>query len=131
RGFQLDTSAFEALESRRKALQTTTEALQSKRNALSKQIGQLKSKGEDTSAVMAEVAGIGAELAAVAEDNERIQGEFSQWLMNLPNLPADRVPEGRDETANIEQRRWAPGGGTEPPKLSFEPRDHVDVGAAL
>jgi len=131
RGFELDTSAFEALESRRKALQTTTEALQSKRNALSKQIGQLKSKGEDTSAVMAEVAGIGAELAAVAEDNERIQGEFSQWLMNLPNLPADRVPEGRDETANIEQRRWAPGGGTEPPKLSFEPRDHVDVGAAL
>jgi len=131
RGFELDAGAFEALEARRKSLQTSTETLQARRNSLSKQIGQLKSKGEDTSAVMAEVAGIGTELAAVAAQNEEVQQAFSQWLMNLPNLPAERVPDGRDENANVEQRRWAPGGGIEPPTLPFEPRDHVDVGAGL
>jgi seryl-tRNA synthetase len=73
RGFALDAAAFEALESRRKALQTTTESLQARRNALSKTIGQLKAKGEDTSAVMAEVAGIGEELATVAKQNEEVQ----------------------------------------------------------
>src|SRR5690606_28148699 len=131
RGFELDATAFEALEARRKSLQTATESLQAKRNALSKTIGQLKAKGEDTSAVMAEVAGIGAELDSMAKQNEEVQEAFAQWLMTLPNLPADRVPDGRDETGNVEQRRWAPGGGTEPPTLPFAPRDHVELGAAL
>ena len=62
RKYQLDVSAFSALEAERKAIQTRTEELQGKRNALSKQIGMLKGKGEDTTAVMAEVAGLADEL---------------------------------------------------------------------
>ena len=66
RKYQLDVSAFNALEAERKQIQTRTEELQGKRNSLSKQVGMLKGKGEDASAVLAEVAGIGDELKSSA-----------------------------------------------------------------
>jgi seryl-tRNA synthetase len=122
----LDVEGFQSLESERKTIQTRTEELQARRNSLSKQIGQLKSKGEDTSAVMAEVGGIGDELKASAERLEMIQAELSAMLMAVPNLPHESVPEGADENANVEVRRW----GT-PRSFDFEPKDHVDLGAPL
>ncbi len=122
----LDVERFQSLESERKTIQTRTEELQARRNSLSKQIGQLKAKGEDSSAVMAEVGGIGDELKASAERLEVIQADLSAILMAVPNLPHDSVPEGADENANVEVRRW----GT-PRSFDFEPRDHVDLGAPL
>ena len=122
----LDVAAYTALENERKSLQTKTEDLQARRNSLSKQIGMLKGKGEDTAPVMAEVAGIGDELKAGAERLEALQGELNTILMGLPNLPADSVPLGADETGNVEVRRW----GT-PGKFDFAVKDHVDVGAPL
>ena len=122
----LDVAAYTALENERKSLQTKTEDLQARRNSLSKQIGMLKGKGEDTAPVMAEVAGIGDELKASAERLEALQGELNTILMGLPNLPADSVPLGADETGNVEVRRW----GT-PGKFDFAVKDHVDVGAPL
>lgn len=131
RGFTLDADAFRALEAERKAVQTHTETLQAKRNALSKSIGQLKAKGEDTSAVMAEVAGLGDELKASAEANDAIQARVDAWLLAIPNLPHESVPEGRSSDDNVEVRRWAPGGGTEPAPLGFAAKDHVDLGTPL
>jgi seryl-tRNA synthetase len=122
----LDVERFQSLESERKTIQTRTEELQARRNSLSKQIGQLKAKGEDTSAVMAEVGGIGDELKASAERLEVIQADLSAMLMAVPNLPHESVPEGADENANVEVRRW----GT-PRSFDFAPRDHVDLGAPL
>lgn len=122
----LDVERYSALENERKGVQMRTEELQSRRNSLSKQIGMLKGKGEDASAVMAEVGGIGDELKAAAERLEAIQAELSTMLMSVPNLPDDSVPEGADESGNVEVRRW----GT-PRTFDFEVRDHVDVGAAL
>jgi seryl-tRNA synthetase len=122
----LDVAAFTALETERKTLQTRTEDLQARRNSLSKQIGMLKGKGEDTAAVMAEVAGIADELKASAERLEVLQGELNDILMGLPNLPDDAVPAGRDETGNVEVRRW----GT-PATFDFPVKDHVDVGEPL
>ena len=122
----LDVERFQSLESERKTIQTRTEELQARRNSLSKQIGQLKSKGEDSSAVMAEVGGIGDELKSSAERLEVIQADLSAMLMAVPNLPHESVPEGADENANVEVRRW----GT-PRSFDFEPRDHVDLGAPL
>jgi seryl-tRNA synthetase len=122
----LDVERFRALEAERKQIQTATEQAQARRNALSKQIGQLKGKGEDTSALMAEVGGIGSAQAAGAERLEAIQAELQQMLMGVPNLPQAGVPEGADESANVELRRW----GT-PRAFDFTPRDHVELGAAL
>ncbi|MDZ7591719.1 MAG: serine--tRNA ligase [Rubrivivax sp.] len=122
----LDVARFTALEAERKQIQVATEQLQARRNALSRQIGQLKAQGGDTAAVMAEVGGIGVELDTGARRLELIQAELQQMLMSLPNLPQASVPQGADETGNVEVRRW----GT-PGQFDFTPRDHVDVGAAL
>ncbi len=122
----LDVPRYSALEAERKQIQTATEQLQARRNAASKQIGQRKGKGEDTSALMSEVNGIADELKAGAERLEVIQGELQAMLMSLPNLPQATVPDGADETANVEARRW----GT-PRVFEFTPRDHGDVGVPL
>nr|WP_297356467.1 serine--tRNA ligase [uncultured Caldimonas sp.] len=122
----LDVERFKALESERKTIQIRTEELQAKRNSLSKQIGQLKAKGEDTAGVMAEVGGIGDELKASAERLEAIQAEMNDMLLQVPNLPHESVPVGRDETGNVEVRRW----GT-PRSFDFAVKDHVDLGAPL
>ena len=122
----LDVAQFQSLEGERKTLQTRTEELQAKRNSLSKQIGMLKSKGEDTSAVMAEVAGLADELKASGDRLEAIQAELSVMLMSVPNLPHASVPEGADESGNLEVRRWG-----EPRSFDFTVKDHVDVGAPL
>jgi seryl-tRNA synthetase len=122
----LDIERFQGLETERKLIQTRTEDLQARRNQLSKQIGQLKAKGQDTSAVMAEVGGLGEHLKASAERLEVIQAELGEMLMHVPNLPADVVPVGTDESANQEVRRW----GT-PQSYDFAVKDHVDLGAPL
>ena len=127
----LDVPRFQALEAERKQIQTTTEQAQAKRNALSKQIGQLKAKGGADSAELAaplivEVNGLADQLKAGAARLEVIQQEMHAILMALPNLPHASVPDGADETANVEVRRW----GT-PPAFDFTPRDHVDLGGAL
>ncbi|QYF93710.1 serine--tRNA ligase [Massilia sp. PAMC28688] len=126
RKFKLDVAAFNALEAERKAIQTRTEELQSKRNSLSKQIGMLKGKGEDTTAVMAEVGGLGDELKANEVALTEVQGKLAAFMEAVPNLPHASVPEGQDESGNVEVRKV----GT-PPTFDFEVRDHVDVGAAL
>jgi seryl-tRNA synthetase len=126
RKFQLDVAAFNALEAERKTIQTRTEELQGKRNTLSKQIGILKGKGEDASAVMAEVSGIGDELKASAARLEELQARISDFMLAVPNIPHESVPQGADETSNVEVRKI----GT-PRVFNFEVKDHVDVGAAL
>ena len=122
----LDVACYGALEGERKEIQSATEQLQAQRNALSKQIGQVKGQGGDSTALMAEVAGIAGQLKAGAERLEALQGELQGILMSLPNLPQPDVPDGADETGNVEVRRW----GT-PGQFSFTPRDHVDLGAPL
>ncbi len=122
----LDVGRFEALEAERKRIQTATEQLQARRNALSKQIGQAKARGEDASAAMVEVNAIGDEQKAGAQRLEHIQAELHAMLMALPNLPHASVPDGIDETANVELRRWG-----QARTFDFAPRDHVELGAAL
>ncbi len=122
----LDVDRYSALEAERKQIQTATEQMQAQRNAVSKQIGQIKGKGGDTAALMAEVSGIAEQLKAGAERLDVLQGELQSLLMSLPNLPQADVPDGADETGNVEVRRW----GT-PGTYAFTPRDHVDLGAAL
>ncbi len=122
----LDVERFSALEAERKRIQTRTEELQARRNAISKQVGQAKAKGEDASALMAEVGGIAEELKTGAERLEQVQTELQDLLLAVPNLPDDSVPEGADETGNVEVRRW----GT-PGSFDFAVKDHVDLGAPL
>ncbi|WP_313919774.1 serine--tRNA ligase [Tahibacter sp.] len=124
RGYVLDTAAIEALETRRKAVQVETQELQNRRNTLSKQIGMAKGKGEDASALMAEVGGIGDALKANEAHLAEVQQQLAAVVQGIPNLPHESVPQGADESANVEQHRW----GT-PRTFDFGVRDHVDLGA--
>lgn len=126
RGFQFPEEEFNRLESERKSVQTRTEELQAQRNTLSKQIGMAKKAGEDASALMAEAARIPEELADLEKELDRIRTDLENLLLRIPNIPHESVPVGRDETENVEVRRW----GT-PRTFDFEVKDHVDVGAPL
>jgi seryl-tRNA synthetase len=126
RGYVLDTEKFERVEAQRKAIQTRTQELQARRNALSREIGAAKGRGEDTSAPMAEVGAIGDELSALERQLADIQAGLRDWLLAMPNLAHTSVPVGHSEAENVEVRRWGV-----PRSFDFEPRDHVDIGAAV
>ena len=126
RKFQLDVEKFNALESERKSLQTRTEELQAKRNQLAKAIGMKKGKGEDAAAEMAEATQINVDMESGAARLSVLQAEIADFLMNIPNLPDEAVPVGKDETENKEVKRWG-----KIPEFSFPIKDHVDLGAPL
>ena len=124
RGFALDTAALAALEADRKQVQTETQELQNLRNTRSRAIGHAKAKGEDTAALMAEVAGLGDRLKVNEQRLGEIQSRLAEIALQVPNLPEASVPDGKNETANVEQHRW----GT-PRVFDFPVRDHVELGA--
>ncbi len=126
RGFAFDLERFNSLESERKRLQVETQELQNLRNTRSKAIGRAKAQGEDVQPLLDEVADLGDRLGAAKTASEAVQAELDGLLMGMPNLPHESVPQGDDEDANIEVRRWG-----EPRSFDFEPRDHVDIGTAL
>jgi seryl-tRNA synthetase len=123
RGYTLDVSAMEALESSRKQLAMETQELQNLRNTRSKAIGQAKAKGEDVTALMDEVAGIGDKLKANEQALAETQAKLSDIALLIPNMPHESVPVGKDESDNVEISRW----GT-PHTFEFEVKDHVVLG---
>lgn len=123
RGYELDVSFWENIEEQRKQLQITTEELQAKRNAGAKQIGELKRQGKDASDVMQAIQAISGDIKQ-AEDNLRaLQDKITTASLQIPNLPADGVPVGSDETDNVEIRRWG-----NPRQFEFAVKDHTDLG---
>jgi seryl-tRNA synthetase len=126
RGFVLDTTAFAAIEERRKAAQIEADRLRAERNANARAVGNAKAQGQEIAALLSAGEALGAGLAAAERTLDVLQAELSAWQLGLPNLLHASVPEGRDETANVEVRRWGA-----PREFSFEPRDHVAVGAPL
>lgn len=124
RGYALDVAELESLEADRKRIQVRTQELQSLRNSRSKAIGQAKAKGEDVSAIMAEVAGFADELKASEVQLDQLRERIETIAQGIPNLPAEEVPLGADETENVEQSRW----GT-PREFDFPVKDHVELGA--
>jgi seryl-tRNA synthetase len=126
RGFVLDVAALGALEERRKAAQIESDRLRAERNATARSVGQGKSRGEDVSALLAQGERLGNQLVAAEAAINNVQAELDALQLGLPNLLQDSVPDGSDENANVELRRW----GT-PRTFGFEPRDHVDLGERL
>ena len=126
RGYHLDMEQFAALETRRKSVQTRVEELRNLRNTRSRAIGQAKSAGQNIEPLKAEVASIAEQLGQGESDLEQIRAALEHLALDLPNLPADSVPDGAGESDNVEIRRSG-----EPPVLDFEPRDHVEIGEAL
>jgi seryl-tRNA synthetase len=125
RGVLLDVARIQSLEESRKRLQVAAQELQNQRNSRSKQIGKAKAAGEDIQPLLAEVAELGDQLKRAQDELNAVQEQLSEIALGIPNIPHSSVPEGRDEADNREERRWG-----EPRTFDFEPRDHVDLGAA-
>lgn len=123
RGFPLDAAAVQSLEERRKAVQVRVEELRSERNVRSREIGKLKAAGQDATGLLEAVKQLGDEQGDLEAQLTTLQGVLEDLQLGLPNLLLDGVPDGRDEAANVELRRW----GT-PRTFGFTPRDHVDLG---
>jgi len=126
RGYTLDAAAFEALEARRKAVQTETQELQAKRNQLSKQVGELKAKGGDASQLVAQVNAQASRLKSLEQDLENVQAQLNDFLLGLPNVPHASVPTGKSAADNPEVRKAGA-----PRAFDFPVKDHVDLGAGL
>lgn len=126
RGFAFDVDGWRALEDRRKVLQVETETLRNEKNSSAKKIGQAKRQGEDLAPLLEAVQGFGDKLERAEGELRNVQAELQAIELGLPNLLEDDVPDGTDESANVELRRW----GT-PREFGFTVRDHVDLGAGL
>jgi seryl-tRNA synthetase len=126
RGFVLDVETFAALEARRKAVQMEADRLRAERNANAKAVGQAKSRGADVRSLLAAGESLNGQLLEVERQLEIIQAEVSALQLGLPNLPHPSVPDGRDESANVEVRRWGV-----PRQFDFTPQDHVAIGERM
>jgi seryl-tRNA synthetase len=124
RGYTLDTAEWRQLEAKRKDLQVRVQDLQNQKNQSARSIGQAKSRGEDIQPLLDEVKHLGEELGRIESEFADVQARQQAWLMDMPNVPLPEVPRGRDESDNVEIRRWG-----EPPTFGYKARDHVELGA--
>jgi seryl-tRNA synthetase len=126
RGFVLDVDRFASLEEQRKSTQIEADGLRAERNANAKAVGMAKSKGQDVANLLGVGESLGAGLQGVEKRLEAIQAQITELQMGLPNILDDSVPDGSDESANVEVRRFGM-----PREFTFEPKDHVALGERL
>ncbi len=128
RGFAALAAEILALDEARRAAATKAQELLARRNEASKAIGAAMGRGETEAAdaLKAEVAAIKAELPGIEEDERQSGAAQDALLAALPNLPADDVPEGEDETGNVEVAQWG-----DRRTFAFAPQEHADFAPAL
>jgi seryl-tRNA synthetase len=128
RGLAPQAAALIALDDRRRQTLTTLQDAQSRRNAASKEIGKAKASKDEATAskLMAEVADLKETIAKGEDDERKLDAEIKSALDVIPNLPRADVPDGADETGNVEVRRVG-----SPATLDFAPKQHFEIGEAL
>lgn len=125
-GFEELVDKVMELDHERRSILRELESLRAERNAKSKEIGMLKRKGEDTSSLEEEVKKIKESIEAYEEKLASVEEKLRDLMLRIPNLPHKSVPIGRDESENVEVRRWG-----KPRDFSFEPRPHWEIGERL
>jgi len=128
RGLEPLAAQLIIIDEERRAATTAVQVAQSRRNEASKLIGAAMAKGdkEGAEAIKAEVAALKEQMPALEARADELAAKLKAALEVIPNLPADDVPDGADEEANVEVSRW----GT-PRVFDFEPKEHADLAPAL
>ncbi|MCB2082108.1 MAG: serine--tRNA ligase, partial [Rickettsiales bacterium] len=130
RGFAPQSTKILELDKEKRAASGDLQELQAQANAMAKEIGTLMAQGkkEEAQKVIEASKAIKEQIAA-AKDGEGDEGEnnaVTAILETLPNMLADEVPDGADESANQEVRQWG-----DVPSFDFTPKDHVELGESL
>ena len=126
RNGNLDLTEFLELDKKRREITVQVETLKSERNTASQEIGKLKKAGQDATEQMAAVRALGDKIAEDDKELKEIEARLKEILLTIPNIPADDVPVGADDSANPVVRTWG-----EPGKFDFEPKAHWDIGEGL
>ena len=114
------------MDKKYRACQTDLQDMQSRRNDLSRQISEIKRTGGDAEVLMHEVGSLKRAMAETEEEVRAWCEKIETFLAALPNAPADDVPDGPDESYNVEIRRWG-----EPRAFDFKPLEHDELGVKL
>jgi seryl-tRNA synthetase len=128
RAIRADPAAFElmTLDAARRAASTALQERQARRNALAKEIGQGKRTGADTSALEAEATILRDDMDGLEKRVPALDADIKRILESLPNILDASVPDGPDETANVELKQVG-----KPREFNFEPKQHFELGEAL
>lgn len=125
RGKEISLDNLLKMEERRKEILGEVENMKAEKNAVSKQVGILKKNGEDATAIMEEMKALGNKISALDNELKEVQEGIRNELLSIPNVPNESVPEGTDDSCNVEVRRW----GT--PADIKDPKAHWDIGEDL
>jgi len=117
---------FTAMDIERRELISKVEELKMKQNADSKMIPALKKEGKDVSAIMAEMKELSDKIKELDAQVSEVDEKLNKFLLTIPNTPYELVPAGKDDTENLEMRKWG-----EPTKFDFEAKPHWDLGEEL
>ncbi len=126
RGVDLDLTAFERLDEERRIILRDLEELRHRRNTASQDVAQKKRSGEDATDIIDGMKKVSAEIKEKEERLAGIQEGFNPVLYEIPNLPHESVPVGRDESANTVVRTWG-----DIPERDFEVLPHWEIGEKL
>jgi len=132
RGLDPMSAGIIARDEQLRAIKTRLQEAQARRNAASKEIGKAKGAKDEALAakLMAEVGTLRNQFQAEEEKQRELEAALERELAVIPNIPLPDVPEGADETGNVEVRRW--GDPTKVPAARMnKPRQHFEVGEAL
>ncbi len=115
-----------AIDAQRRELSSQADAMKNEQNIASKQIPQIKKEGGDISEIMAKMNEIKEKLKGIDAAVNELEAKQKDLILGFPNIPNESVPVGKDDTENVEIRRFG-----EPRKFDFEPKAHWDIGADL
>lgn len=126
RNNDLDITPAIELDLKRRSLLADAEQKKAKQNEITKQIPAMKKEGKNTDAIFAEMRLLSDEIKEDDAEISQIDEELRNFMLKIPNIPNDRVPVGKDDSENVEIRRYS-----EPRKFDFEPKAHWDLGVDL
>jgi len=127
RGSDIDLSVFLSIDEKRREVLGKIETLRAERNRASDEIAKLKKeKKEVDPSVFASMKELSSQVKALDEELKNVEQETNDFLLIIPNMPHDSVPVGRTEEDNETVRTWG-----EVPQLSFEPKEHWELGEKL
>ena len=122
----LDIEPAIELDKQRRAILAEVEQKKAKQNEITKQIPQMKKNGENTDQIFAEMKELSNDIKADDEKVRDIDEQLRNFMLRIPNIPNPEVPVGKDDTENVELRKFS-----EPRKFDFEPKAHWDIGTDL